>query len=483
MGASVKQHASESPSRSVEDHAATSQSPASQSPSRGDISKKLPVAGEQTVAAATASDHAAIHQTLLDVFQSPDAAEFAAQLEDPQYEPCDRLIIKQRDRVAAHLQLTRRTWRFGAARIPIAGVHWLCTLPEMRGNGYAHALLAATDQKMKNESTALGLLRTEIPHFYHRSGWAVCGRHSYTRAGARKILAQLSAQKTSSLLRQEKRMNIRNWRQMELDALMRIYQENIRTSYGPLERSEAHWRWLIGRGAYDQIIVALDGNDKATATDNPDDDIKGTIVGYAITKGAQILEMMTLADQPSGANQLSATNQPSATNQLLARVCRDAIERDDHTVIYHGPPTDPVHETLVLAGGSWHHHEACQREVFMTRLLDPCQTLRHLEPELRQRAITANLKLPAELGLLIDTDKYLLSLSPDGFDVTAGRLGRSYIACTWPEFTRLALGHYDVAQMLDEGRLQASTHLSEEVARALFRRVPHWRPPLDDLPG
>jgi hypothetical protein len=138
---------------------------------------------------------------------------------------------------------------------------------------------------------------------------------------------------------------------------------------------------------------------------------------------------------------------------------------------------------LVIAGGSWHHHEACQREVFMTRLLDPCQTLKHLEPQLRKRAADAGLKLPIELGLLIDADKYLLTLSDDVLEVSTGRLGRSYIACTWPEFTRLVLGHYDIEQIVDEGRLQASTQISEEVARALFRRVPHWRPPLDDLPG
>ncbi len=424
---------------------------------------------------ATASDHAAIYQTLLDVFQGPSAAEFAAQQEDPLYEPADRLIVKQDDRVAAHLQLTHRTWCFGAARIPVAGVHWLCTLPEMRGRGHAHALLAAADEKMASSGTALGLLRTDIPHFYHRSGWAVCGRHSYTRAGARKILAQLSAQKSPSLMRKERRLNIRHWRQMELGALMRIYQDSVRELYGPLERTEEHWRWLIGRRAYHQILVALDGERKGEPSgevqEGADDEVGGTIVGYAITKGAQILELMTLADHET------------AAQQLVARVCGDAIERDDHTMIYHGPPTDPLHETLVMAGGSWHHHEACQREVFMTRLLDPGQTLRQLEPELRQRAADAALKLPIELGLLIDADKYLLTLSEDSLEVTSGRLGRSYIACTWPEFTRMVLGHYDIEQIVDEGRLQASPQISEEVARALFRRVPHWRPPLDDLPG
>jgi predicted acetyltransferase len=466
MGVSLKQRVGVLPAAAEKDCANVVQPTANRN-----FVVKSKVAGAPLVVSATASDHAAIYQTLLDVFQGPDATEFSAQQEDPLYEPCDRLIVRRRGRVAAHLQLTHRTWCFGAARIPVAGVHWLCTLPEMRGCGLGHALLAAVDEKMKQDSAALGLLRTEIPHFYHRSGWAVCGRHSCTRAGARKILAQLSAQKAPSLIQEEERLNIRHWRQMELAPLMDIYQESVRALYGPLVRSEQHWRWLIGRRAFDQIIVAIDGGDRASASTDPDEDAGGTIVGYAVTKGAQILELMTLADHRT------------AAQQLLARVCHDAIERDDHTVIYHGPPTDPMHETLVLAGGSWHHHEACQREVFMTRLLDPCQTLRYMEPALRARAARSGLKLPVELGMLIDSDKYLLSLTDTGIDVTRGRLGRSYIACTWPEFTRLALGHYDVEQMVAEGRLQASTQISEETARALLGRVPHWCPPLDDLPG
>ncbi|MCG8587100.1 MAG: GNAT family N-acetyltransferase [Pirellulales bacterium] len=464
MGVSVKQSTGASPPN------ARSECAGSSAETRRSDARRSSEPATQ-VAEARASDHSAIHQTLVDVFQGPSASEFAAQIEEPLYEPTDRLIIKQRGRVAAHLQLTHRTWCFGAARIPVAGVHWLCTLPEMRGCGHAHALLATADQRMRNDSVALGLLRTEIPHFYHRSQWAVCGRHSYTRSGARKILAQLSAQKSPSLIQQEKRLNIRHWRQMELAPLMCIYQDHARALYGPFERSEEHWRWLIGRRAYDQILVALDTNDAADEGREAEDEAGGTIVGYAITKGAQVLEMMTLADHPT------------AANQLLSRVCRDAIERDDHTVIYHGAPTDPTHDTLVMAGGSWHHHEACKREVFMTRLLDPVETLRHLEPELRARAASAGLKLPIELGVLVDSEKYLLSLSKDEMSVAAGRLGRSYIACTWPEFTRLALGHYDVEQVLDEGRLQASTQISEDLARVLLCRVPHWRPPLDDLPA
>src|SRR5688572_1355965 len=47
------------------------------------------------LAAATAGDHAAIHQLLTTVFQGPSRDDFSASLEDPLYEPCDRLIVKR----------------------------------------------------------------------------------------------------------------------------------------------------------------------------------------------------------------------------------------------------------------------------------------------------------------------------------------------------------------------------------------------------
>jgi hypothetical protein len=45
------------------------------------------------------------------------------------------------------------------------------------------------------------------------------------------------------------------------------------------------------------------------------------------------------------------------------------------------------------------------------------------------------------------------------------------------------LGHLDVRESIASGRLAASTGVAEELAGALFPRVPLWRPPWDDLPA
>ena len=51
------------------------------------------------------------------------------------------------------------------------------------------------------------------------------------------------------------------------------------------------------------------------------------------------------------------------------------------------------------------------------------------------------------------------------------------------DFTRLLLGQLDWEAALAEGRLECSTALAREAGRALFRSLPLWRPPWDDLPA
>ena len=56
------------------------------------------------VVPATPADQAAIHQFLVSVFHQPSPAEFQAQLEEPTYEPADRLLVKSGSRIVAHLR-------------------------------------------------------------------------------------------------------------------------------------------------------------------------------------------------------------------------------------------------------------------------------------------------------------------------------------------------------------------------------------------
>ena len=117
----------------------------------------------------------------------------------------------------------------------------------------------------------------------------------------------------------------------------------------------------------------------------------------------------------------------------------------------------------------------------MAKLMNPIGFLKMLCPELHGRAEAAGLTRPCELGLVVDGEKYRLVVSRRSVKFGRHKIGRSYLACGGANVTRLLLGHLDIDEALADGRLRASTQLAAETARALFPRLPVWRPPLDEM--
>ena len=419
--------------------------------------------GEIRLVLGRSGDHAAVYHTLLAIFQNPSREEFYLQTEDPFYEPNNRLLVKRGYRVLSHVQMTHRTMLFGKIALPAAGLHWLGTLPEFRGQGFASRLLQVADHQIAAAGAVVGLLRTNVPRFFHRAGWALCGRHCFSQAKAREVLARLHGENGAQ---HTKPLNIRLWRHVEMPALMRIYRQNTQGRYGALERTEAYWRWLVGRKAYDALLVALDGPDKLELEESI-----APIVGYAVLRQERVVELLT------------APGHPTANRQLLARACSDAIEHDRQDLVLNAPSDHELHRLVVAAGGIHHHQEAHQNEVYMMKIVDPVKFLGMLAPELESRAKQAGLPRGTELGLQVDGAKWRLVYSRHGFRVRLGKLGRSYLTMNRAEFTRLALGHGRARDAAFAGRMQNSTHNALDLADILFPQLPLWRPEWDDLPA
>jgi GNAT superfamily N-acetyltransferase len=421
------------------------------------------VGGRLPIVPGTAGDHTAIGHFLTAVFQSPSRHEFKASLEDPFYEPHDRFLVKLGARIVGHARIVHRLMQFGPLQIPVGGLEWLAVSPEFRRQGYGRRLLAAAEAKMVADGALVGLARTRIPYFFRPAGWALCGRHSHSHADARSVLAVLVAEGWGSPHRRH-RLNIRPWRRMELRSLVRIYDQNLPGTFGPLERTEAYWKWLIDRRAYDQFYVALDGPDLLEIEER-----NSPIIGYALIRAERIVE---LAHVPG---------HPTAAGQLLARACGDAIERGRQAIRLEAPPYSPLHEVFLAAGGVRQYQESARGEVLMARLLDPLGLLRAIAPELHRRAEAAGLHRPAELGLLVDGRKYRLVLTRQGVKAVSRSIGRSYLQLNVADFTRLLLGQLDWDKAVREKRLEVSTQIAAEAGRVLFPPLPLWRPPLDDL--
>jgi predicted acetyltransferase len=407
---------------------------------------------------ARAGDHPEIYQFLLAVFQGPSREEFHAVQDQPTYDPGQRLLVKREGRIAAHLQLSHSGMCFGDLRLGMSQIHWLGTLPEFRSQGYATRLLHRADQEMRGAGAIIGCLRTRVPQFFRQFGWAVCGRHSASQAKARDVLARLSAEPGT-----RPPLSIRLWRHVELPSLMRVYSQNTLAAYGPLERSEAYWRWLISRKAFDHIIVAIHGRDRMELVDT-----NAPIVGYAVVRQGRVDELLASPDFPH------------AAVQILARACGDSIERNRHTIEVETLPGDPLHRLMVEAGGTTNASESDGGEVQMVKILDPAAFVKAIEPVLVERARAANLPPDSELGLFVDGVKRTLTVTRRGARLTTGRLGRSYLALKGNEFTRLLLGHNDVTVPVEQERIVPSTQIALETARALFPRLPLWRPTWDE---
>src|SRR5438045_2269930 len=134
------------------------------------------------LATARTGDHPSIHGFLVSVFHGPTSGEFQAQLDEPGYEPADRLIVKEGEEIAAHLRLARQSIQVGSAILPAARVMDLATAPEFRSRGLATALLAAGERAAAERGILVVLTRTRVPSLFARHGWAICGSHVFSTA-------------------------------------------------------------------------------------------------------------------------------------------------------------------------------------------------------------------------------------------------------------------------------------------------------------
>jgi predicted N-acetyltransferase YhbS len=409
----------------------------------------------------TRAEHVALRSFLARAFGPGYHARFQAELEDPHYAPCDRLLLVRSGRIIAHAHVTRRNMQFGPFSLPVAALDGLAIEDDFRGQGLGSHLLTAAERKMAQSGALVGILRTRAPYFFRRTGWAACGGNFCGAANPHQILARLLEQGLG--LRRTARIQVRPWRRWEEEAIARVYRQNLASSFGLLERNRNYWHWLLEQRAYDHFYVALDGPDlwdlKETST---------RVVGYAAIRGEKIIELMTVPGRKK------------VVMELLARACGDAIEQDQRQIVLHGPANCPAQEYFHCPPDPAHFVHCVKAGVCMARILDPLGLLRKLCCLFTQRATEAGLARPVELGLLVDGRKYQIDIAGSG-RATADTLGRSYLRLNVADFTRLVLGQLDWDRAVAEGRVVPSTALAHDAARVLFPRLPYWRPRLDDL--
>jgi predicted N-acetyltransferase YhbS len=436
------------------------------------------------LAMAKTGDHPLIHGLLVSIFHGPTLTEFQAQLDEPGYEPVDRLIVKDGEEIAAHLRLARQKIQVGATTLTAARFMDLATATEYRSRGLATALLAAGERAAAERGVLVGLTRTRAPALFARLGWSVCGSHVFSTASPQNVLAELAAAAAVEADQQVTVFDrprvepiiVRPLRRIDLRAVVRLYDQHIAGKSGWPLRSEGYWEWLLARGACERIYVAC------TAPDTADfEELLASIVGYVCMRQSRIVELIT------------APGRDDVARHLVERVCADAREQDGWLIRHDAPASDAVHELFRRAGGRLNISQEAGGELFMAKLLDPLAALRQLAGNLAARAVTADITRPSELGIELRSgggrktgasgvvERFRVQLCGKTAQIETGGPSKHTIVLAYSDLAPLLLGDLSAASMLEGRRMKCTTRKGRLLATGLFSGSSWWRPPLDDL--
>jgi GNAT superfamily N-acetyltransferase len=415
------------------------------------------------VAPARAGDQSEILQLLSGLPSPPSRAEFHAAVDHPEHDSANRLVARLAGRIMGHVEIVPRDLLIGSVAVRGAVIDRVAVLPECRGAGHGQRLVRAAEDRMRQSGAVVAFSRTRIAPSFHELGWSVLGRDSATPGRPTDILSRL----LEGGPRAGEPVTMRQWRHVELPAILRIYKQNASRFVGPLDRSENYCRWLVSRGAFDSIIVALVGQDRYELHES-----SARIVGYAIQSGNRVLEIMA---DPEFAG---------LEREILARVCAEAIENDRQEIVYESSVSDPLHEAVaggesLVQGGD---------RMLVAKVFRPHDLLVAMAAAVAARVAEADIRETVELGL--DAPGFrgsIIVAEAKGTErqatVHPGRVGRSYLKLSDDELARLLLGQCDPAEAAAAGRLEASTQVAQKLAAQLFPRTPLWCPMWDDLPA
>ena len=183
---------------------------------------------------------------------------------------------------------------------------------------------------------------------------------------------------------------------------------------------------------------------------------RSSAVGYAVLRDSCVVEMFTLPEHPR------------ARPLLLARACREALDRGHHSVSLLTSATDPLHEIMVTAGGQWIRHDATRDGIWMYKLLTPDKWISKLYPVLHRRAQEAGINRPIECCLQF----------PDGGAQFTLTRRSARLAARCEKGADAACSRRDLQQLLASNLRPGEIEFPEPLAAAMHRLFPlefFWR--------
>ncbi|MBL9164377.1 MAG: hypothetical protein JNL18_16735 [Planctomycetaceae bacterium] len=427
--------------------------------------RELPYGGR--IVTGNAGDHPLVVQLLTQARQTAVADDFQSRLDEPGYRPSNRLLVQREKELLAHAHVASHIAWFDGQRMPVVKLEDFAALPEYRESAYDRDLLAVAEQIATAEGAVLGLVNADRHAWFERQGWSPLRGQGHTRANARTVLAYLDAQERARK-RRKGSLEVRTWRHFELDAVRSIYETTAAELWGPLFRSEECWQWLIGRKAQDQVLLAVESNGAASINGDSGLMLLGDAAGYAVVRGSCIVEMMSLPKFPA------------ARVHMLARACRDAIDRDHHSISLYTPASDPLHELMVTAGGAWISDRKENGPRLLMRLLSPERWVERCYTLWRQRAHDAGVPRPTEIGITTTDASYRFTLTRRSARLEPmGDRPADWVECDRPTFESLLAGNLAINEAVEQKALRLSTPELKATLTALFAPRLFWQSPLE----
>ena len=417
------------------------------------------------IVAGNSGDHVLVLQLIEQSYQASIAEDFQSRLDDPAYEPCDRILLRREGEILGHVQVTRQIGWFQQQRIPLAKIQDFVTLPEYQSLGYDQALLRVAEETAVSEGSVVGLVRTDRPEWFRTQGWSICRGQGHTRASTHSILSHFDAQ-LAQPKRKKSAIEVRAWRHFEVDSLRRVYGQISNNMWGCGQRSEPGWQWLMGRKAHDQVLIAVKRDGKNSIAPHAGE--SPHVVAYAVVRDSSIVEMFSLPGYCL------------APSQLVARACRDAIDRDHRFVSLHTTAADPMHELLVTAGGSWIANSAAHGGVWMVKLLSPERWVERLYPILHQRSREAGISTAQQIDFSVADTLYRLTLTRRSSRLESSNESDTHVSCDWGTFQDLLMSNLTFSEA-NASELLKADDTTWQLLSVLFPPKLFWQSPFELL--
>ena len=421
---------------------------------------QLPVS---MVSRANHGDHPLIFEFLRSTTFGPSENDFEFILNSPTYEPNQRLIIRDKDEIIAHMRFVQRDIRFGLDSVPTFDLTEIALLPELRNTICLRLLLASARQIAIAEGINL-LTTTYRPDIVAHPGWASIRNGSDRVVSPRDLLAGLEKIDLETDRRNtpwQKRYTVRPWRYVEQADIIAIYEKMNAEARGVVNRSGDYWHWILGRRAFDRayVVTEYDGTSMGDARKPT-----GKIQGYVLLRRNQVVELAVDPDHPG------------AGLQLLRRASLDALEKGNHSMLLCAA-NSPGYRWLDDLNARLQTSPA----YFAASIPSIYDFLLSTASELFRVADGNGLATGTKLGIVSGSEMVSIEMLKKKIRVKRGASPRSRIYLAPKVLTQMALAAIDPMLAIEEGLVSASTRTAIDTASKLFSKSSMNRMPLDDL--